>query len=305
MQDPMLADGTQQTAFWEVAPRFGSAYDAFKKHAAAHAQQHAQNRQDEYEDEDDEGLTAALPARGTRKNQTYMDTTSDEQRFFPSFPAPPSPYLNPFASTGGGFARPPLFPGPTANRAPSRFHPQFGHKYNHPQTNRGPGNAYPAESHDRYLHTNLLGSGNFEVVRGGTYYGDDDDGYHHTGGTGPAHYHQEDDDSYFHHNGHSAPYRNNPSAGGGDFFANFRDFADINPPSRSFSHHHETVADADPHGSSSHEHTLDQPKNILDKLESSSDHIEVHQPYTASSSSSSSRTRSATDQEIDPMMATF
>lgn len=291
-EDPMLADGTQQTGFWDVPPAFGT-FGTFKKQAVRHSTR-GQDRHDEYEDEE-EHIQPPAPVRTTKKNQTYLDTTSDEQRFFPSFPAPPSPYLNPFASNGG-FGRPPLFPGPTANRAPSRFHPQFGPKYTQPHTNRGPGSAYPAESHDRYLHTNLLGSGNFEVVRGGTYYGDDDDGYHHTtGGTAPGHYQQqEDDDGYFHHNGHASPhgYRNNPSAGGGDFFANFRDFADINPPTRSFSHHHETVADAEPHGSDSHEHG--GPKNILDKLESSSHKIEVHQPYTASSS-----------RDSDPMMATF
>ncbi|CAL8134614.1 unnamed protein product [Orchesella dallaii] len=287
-QDPMLADGTQQTGYWETAP-YGTYTAAYKKRKQSTATVQAAKRQDEFEEDEP---VPAVAATSRRKNETYHDTTSDEQRFFPSFPAP-APYLNPFSS-GGNFGRPPLFPGPTANRAPSRFHPQFGPKYTSPPPNRGPSSAYPAESHDRYLHTNLLGSGNFEVVRGGTYYGDDDEGYHSTGGGGgggggAGHYHQEDDDSYFHHNGHSSPhgYRNNPSAGGGDFFANFRDFADINPPSRSFSHHHETVADIEPDGSASHE----QPKNILDKLESSSDKIEVHQEYTS--------------RDKDPMMATF
>lgn len=291
VSDDMLADGTQQTAFWDVTAPF-AVYNPYKKQDTG-INDH--DRHDEYDEEEDESIVPPSgPARSTRKNQTYYDTTSDEQRFFPSFPAPPSPYLSPFASSAG-FGRPPLFPGPTANRAPSRFHPQFGPKYTAPLPNRGPSSAYPAESHDRYLHTNLLGSGNFEVVRGGTYYGDDDDGYHSTGGGGQGHYHQEDDDGYFHHNGHSSPhgYRGNPSAGGGggDFFANFRDFADINPPTRSFSHHHETVADAEPHGSASHE----QPKNILDKLESSSDNVEVHQAYSSSSSL----------RDSDPMMATF
>lgn len=294
-EDPMQADGTQQTDFWDVSPGFG-AFNNFKKQTTHHR---IQDRHDEYDDGDEEDeVPAAAPVKTSRKNQTFLDTTSDEQRFFPSFPAPPSPYLNPFASSGG-FARPPVFPGPTANRAPSRFHQQFSPKYTQPHTNRGPGSAYPAESHDRYLQTNLLGSGNFEVVRGGTYYGEEDnDAYHHaSGATGPAHYHQQqhdDDDSYFHHNGHASPhgYRNNPSAGG-DFFANFRDFADINPPARSFSHHHETVADAEPHGSGSEEHR--QPKNILDKLESSSYKVEVHQPYAASTNT----------RDSDPMLATF
>ena len=180
-----------------------------------------------------------ISSRHSNATEHHEEPVSGEQRFFPSFPAP-SPYLGlggvPF---GLPAARPPLFPGPAANRAPSRYYPQFGpSKYSPslgPPPNRGPSNVFSsAENHDHYQDNNLLGSGNFEVVRGGTYYQEDDglDYYHQHG-------HDHDGDYYPHHNGHSAPhgYR----VPGQDFFANFRDFADINPPSRSFSRSEEVV----------------------------------------------------------------
>jgi hypothetical protein len=229
-----------------------------------------------------------------QNNLTVLDHDSGEQRFFPSFPVP-NPYVGlPF---GGPPARPPLFPGPTANRAPSRYHPQFGpaNKYNVqsiPPPNRGPSGVYSAESHDhdRYQDNNLLGSGNFEVIRGGTYY-EDDDAYHSGfhGGANDHHGHGDDGD-YYHHNGHSSPpgYR----APGTDFFANFRDFADINPPSRSYSHRHETVAVHPAFAAAASATKQRQPKNILEKLESSS-------------SQSQHSSTSTLSREKDPMMATF
>ncbi|CAG7727828.1 unnamed protein product [Allacma fusca] len=218
------------------------------------------------------------------------DADGGEQRFFPSFPAPPAPYLlGPFG--GGPPARAPLFPGPAANRAPSRYHPQYaGHNKFSPPPNRGPSNVYSAESHDHYQDNNLLGSGNFEVVRGGTYYGDDDDGYHGGSSGGSPQYHEHDDGDYYHHNGHSAPqegYR----LPGQDFFANFRDFADINPPSRAFSHRHEALA-AEPRETIAFAHRPRQPKNILEKLE--------NPRYGGSNVSVSPLSK-----DSDPMMATF
>ncbi len=61
----------------------------------------------------------------------------------------------------------------------------------------------PEEARDN----EILGSGNFEVIKGGTFY--DPETYYHTRYNRPQYYDDEEED------------------GGGDFFENFRDFADI------------------------------------------------------------------------------
>lgn len=209
-------------------------------------------------------------------NETSGDADAGEQRFFPSFPGP-NPYLGLRPYIPG--RRAPLFPGPIANRVPTRSHSTFGGKYSH--SNRGPSGVYPAESHDhidRYVDNNLLGSGNFEVVRGGTFYADED-AYHSNGFThSSSPHHHSDDGDYYHHNGHSSGF----GSPGTDFFANFRDFADINPHSRSYSHNYEKRVIFEPGPNER------QPKNILDKLQSRADII--------------GENRSG---ESDPMVATY
>lgn len=104
----------------------------------------------------------------------------------------------------------------------------------------------------------ILGSGNFGVIRGGTYYPEDKENdeysvdeslynpYYH--GRGRAHYYR---------NPKPQPIR------GGDFFANFRDFADITaPPKSSFSHL--SVVYANKNGSSAGRVT--EPRNIIETL---------------------------------------
>ncbi len=84
---------------------------------------------------------------------------------------------------------------------------------------------------------NILGSGNFGVVKGGTYYAEDrDDGdfasdsepYAYIGSS-PGRIHRK---------------KNPPPAfrNGGDFFAHFRDFADITAPSKSYSQYYVVYA---------------------------------------------------------------
>lgn len=276
----LVADGDEQHDYWEL-PSGSSPYILFDTYNPHHSHEVVMSPRN-----DD------ISAASDSDNVTvHDDAISGEQRFFPSFPAP-SPYLGlgvPFLPQ----PRPPLFPGPTANRAPSRYYPQFGPgKYTPslvPPTNRGPNNVFSAESHDQYQDNNLLGSGNFEVVRGGTYYQDDDHGgdYFHPGLTG------HDDGDYYqhHHNAHAPPqgYR----VPGQDFFANFRDFADINPPSRSYSHNHETKIEHSAAASTVSDQTQ-PPKNILEKLESTSETVFPPGHHEFSSSS-----------ETDPMLATF
>ncbi|KAI4498689.1 hypothetical protein M0802_006156 [Mischocyttarus mexicanus] len=107
----------------------------------------------------------------------------------------------------------------------------------------------------------LLGSGNFGVIRGGTYYPEDKENeeyavedtlynpyYHGTTGRARANYYR---------NPKPQPVR------GGDFFANFRDFADITaPPKSSFSHL--SVVYANKNGSSTGRIT--EPRNIIETL---------------------------------------
>ena len=107
----------------------------------------------------------------------------------------------------------------------------------------------------------LLGSGNFGVIPGGTYYPEDKENdeysidetayspFYHGAGRGRSNYYK---------NPKPQPVR------GGDFFANFRDFADITaPPKSSFSHL--SVVYAAKNGSSAGR-APEQPRNIIETL---------------------------------------
>ncbi|TGZ51289.1 uncharacterized protein [Temnothorax longispinosus] len=104
----------------------------------------------------------------------------------------------------------------------------------------------------------ILGSGNFGVIRGGTYYPEDKENDEYA-----------IDESlynpYYHGRGRAQYYRNPKPQPirGGDFFANFRDFADITaPPKSSFSHL--SVVYANKNGSSTGRVT--EPRNIIETL---------------------------------------
>ncbi|KYQ48276.1 hypothetical protein ALC60_12604 [Trachymyrmex zeteki] len=104
----------------------------------------------------------------------------------------------------------------------------------------------------------ILGSGNFGVIRGGTYYPEDKENDEYA----------IDESLYnpYYHNRGRAQYYRNPKPQpirGGDFFANFRDFADITaPPKSSFSHL--SVVYANKNGSSTGRVT--EPRNIIETL---------------------------------------
>lgn len=108
----------------------------------------------------------------------------------------------------------------------------------------------------------LLGSGNFGVITGGTYYPEDKEQDEYS----------IDETAYspFYHGtgrGRSNNYYKNPKpqpVRSGDFFANFRDFADITaPPKSSFSHL--SVVYAAKNGSSAGR-APEQPRNIIETL---------------------------------------
>ncbi|KAK6638742.1 hypothetical protein RUM43_007010 [Polyplax serrata] len=79
----------------------------------------------------------------------------------------------------------------------------------------------PINFDDDAISNNILGSGNFGILRGGTYYNEEDDyGLFN---------------SHYSNNGHGRPYYSNPRPQkytNGDFFSNFRDFAEINTPTK-------------------------------------------------------------------------
>ncbi|XP_076659128.1 uncharacterized protein LOC143362657 [Halictus rubicundus] len=102
----------------------------------------------------------------------------------------------------------------------------------------------------------LLGSGNFGVIRGGTYYPEEKENDEYSA----------DDSGYNPYYRGRANYYRNPKPQpirGGDFFANFRDFADITaPPKSSFSHL--SVVYANKNGSATGR--ISEPRNIIETL---------------------------------------
>ena len=168
---------------------------------------------------------------------------TDSQNFFPSFAELFSNHRLPYTEHQQQQQR----------YRPNRFLGYF-------QRDRGNYQAASTQSKEA-LHP-LLGSGNFGVIRGGTYYPEE----------------KENDDysidetiyNPYYHGGNSRVkhnYYKNPKPQpirGGDFFANFRDFADITaPPKSSFSHL--SVVYANKNGSTT-TRVHDQPRNIFETL---------------------------------------
>ena len=162
---------------------------------------------------------------------------TDSQNFFPSF-------AELFANHRASFAEQQRY-------RPNRFLGYF-------QRDRSGYQAATATAKD--VHHPLLGSGNFGVIRGGTYYPEEKENDEYT----------MDDSLYspYYHGGNRgrANYFSNPKPQpihGGDFFANFRDFADITaPPKSSFSHL--SVVYANKNGSTAGRIT--EPRNIIETL---------------------------------------
>ncbi|XP_063381690.1 uncharacterized protein LOC134668119 [Cydia fagiglandana] len=115
--------------------------------------------------------------------------------------------------------------------------------------------------------SSLLGSGNFGIIRGGTFFAQNDedtDDFH-------------DSFNSFYNNGHGRPslgsgYIANPRPNfNQDQFANFRDFADINSPSNSaYSHFVVVYANKNATMDEISEETrrvVSKPKNIIETLE--------------------------------------
>ncbi|XP_044761606.1 uncharacterized protein LOC123318895 [Coccinella septempunctata] len=153
------------------------------------------------------------------ENRPLSDYAQDYQpqaNFYPSFPS----YQNP----PSGHSRP--------------FYQQQEGAYSHrPQGSYQQRFDYDTAKYTGYKDTprdtssenlDVLGSGNFGVIKGGTFY---------QGSEGGDSSNYDDEYSSYYQNGHGRPssfyYNQNPRPYQHEQFANFRDFADINTPSYS------------------------------------------------------------------------
>ncbi|XP_069677806.1 uncharacterized protein [Periplaneta americana] len=236
----------------------------------------AASEEDDYEDDSDMYLEPEeKPASsGSESNeetqerpvQNQDDVVSMGQHFFPSFaPIFPPPL---------GHSRPSIFQEPAHSQRPALLRPQ----HNSFQPINFGGGTFRDNS---YLHataaaesstSNLLGSGNFGVIRGGTFYNDDDNRDGDYGGRGSNQFY-----SPYYHNGHGRPafYSGGPTNPrpqhhrGSDFFANFRDFADINTPTKSSFSEYVVVyvnKNASRHDDGGEAPVITKPKNIIEQL---------------------------------------
>lgn len=137
------------------------------------------------------------------------------QGFYPVFP--------PFQNPPLGHSRPFFYQQEGAYSQRSGFHPQQL-SFNAPRYS-GFKDTYQQPS-TQDTHANLLGSGNFGVLRGGTFYEKE----------APAATKYDGNYGNFFKNGHGRPSNHygkasNPKPYTHEQFENFRDFADINTPS--------------------------------------------------------------------------
>ncbi|XP_014485962.1 PREDICTED: uncharacterized protein LOC106750270 [Dinoponera quadriceps] len=160
---------------------------------------------------------------------------TESQNFFPSFAELFANHRLPFAEQ--------------QRYRPNRFLGYFQRERNY--------QAAASATKDQH---SLLGSGNFGVIRGGTYYPEDKENDEYS----------VDESLYnpYYHGRGRAQYHRNPKpqpVRGGDFFANFRDFADITaPPKSSFSHL--SVVYANRNGSDTVVGRVTEPRNIIETL---------------------------------------
>lgn len=150
-----------------------------------------------------------------------------EQNFFPSF-----------------FRNPPV-------NAHSRPYKQ------NPSTAASIAGRYSATTRANQFDQSILGSGDFAVVRGGTFYPDDERPFR------PKE--REDYFGGYFNNGHGRPQQQKQPYYPEDPFANFKDFADINAGSdTAFSHF--IVIYANKNGTKTHP-SHPSPKNIFEQLQ--------------------------------------
>ncbi|XP_065211456.1 uncharacterized protein LOC135839385 [Planococcus citri] len=194
------------------------------------------------------------PRRPTQASQSVRpDNSPDGQSFFQSF----APLFN--NNSPLGHSRPLLYPDhafkPSFKTASYRDLPFTG------------------------TNDNILGSGNFGVVKGGTYYAEEREDGDFASDSEPYAY----IGSSPHHRRKNPPpaFRN-----GGDFFAHFRDFADITAPSKSFSEYYVVYVNKNATVEESKQPAVKRPKNIIEQLEMLDS---ADDPLTAKESSKQSK----------------
>lgn len=172
------------------------------------------------------------------------------QTFFPSF--------SPFNNQPLGHSRPFYFQqeGAYSQRAGS-FRQNLGfdnQKYDNYQPRQRDSFSAPSD-----VTHGLLGSGNFGVIKGGTFYNDKDSDATEYAATR----HNVYSNAQFYNNGHGRPsfyFGHNPRPYQHEQFANFKDFADINTPSYS----HYVLVYVNKNGTDTE---VRGPKNIIEQLE--------------------------------------
>lgn len=183
------------------------------------------------------------------------DTETQQSNFYPSFP--------PFQNQPLGHSRPFFFNQPEtaySQRAQSPYNQHVA--YESPRYSGYKDDSFSSSTSSDSL--GLLGSGNFGVIRGGTFYNDNE---------GQTSSYTDDYNSYL-HNGHGRPSfyfggnknNNNPRPYQHEQFANFRDFADINTPTdRQYSHY--VIVYVNKNGTKQQVmESVRKPKNIIESL---------------------------------------
>ncbi|XP_053604874.1 uncharacterized protein LOC128672016 [Plodia interpunctella] len=190
-----------------------------------------------------------------------LELIGNSQNFFPSFanlfePRPQNNFRLGFGNEGAYSQR------PNSYRSLLNY-PLFGN-YRNAETFGKQGTASSAPLVE--ASSSVLGSGNFGIIKGGTFFAQNDEDSDYNDGF-----------SSFYNNGHGRPsigvgYIANPRPNyNQDQFANFRDFADINTPSNTaFSHYVVVYANKNATMDEISEETrkvLSEPKNIIETLQ--------------------------------------
>ncbi|GLV31784.1 uncharacterized protein CBL_07543 [Carabus blaptoides fortunei] len=196
-----------------------------------------------------------LAEQQTEKAFKPSEQVGGSQTFFPSF----SIYNNPPL----GHSRPFIYQQEAAySQRPAAYRQQLVYdnlKYNNPFRRE----QFPVTAEAGH---GILGSGNFGVIRGGTFYNENDgDNTEYSSGR------YNNYAPYLHNNGHGRPSfyfgATNPLPQQHDQFANFRDFADINTPSNpAYSQY--VVVYINKNGSTIENppKQIVEPKNIIERL---------------------------------------
>ncbi|XP_050742657.1 uncharacterized protein LOC108023774 isoform X2 [Drosophila biarmipes] len=229
------------------------------------------------------------PRAQPRQFQVAAQQSADEEEQF-------RPIANPNTKTVGDShtqAAQNFYP-PFYHEAPPLGHsrPYFGHgppvaettPLNLPLPLLGPQQQPQPASQQRNFDASILGSGDFGVLRGGTFYPEEE-----------MPYHPEDNSDYIYgdaNNGHGRPSEGfvQKYTYPEEQFANFRDFADINTPADSaFSQFVVVYAAKNATAPHSHPH----PKNIFEQLELLDREKELERAKSQPKSSSKNKSKLA------------